>query len=333
MSMAVRMWRQPTEVTMKRTTVLMILLSLMCLARSSGAEIAFLKGGHIFVAEADGKNARQVDGDPRPKGHLTWDSSRKYFSYLVRPFNDEIARGVVVDSTGKKVSEFSIRPANRIGGSLLFRFVDEVTWTSDGKLRVWGSVNPSNCEMFDLDIMTGGESNEQFWKCDTFFLSPDGKHTAALRPVAHFSSEPRYDGVSLDNNDAFTAYNSKRMFLPAGPVWSPDSKQLAVLEQDGLTGEAAVTILLLDGTYTRIPIPVSILEHPAIAWVGTRVVAGEGSDSVQIDSVTKRLGPMTFDVADDITRVGTEQRQREAAKEHVDAVVKKLGGQGSILLQ
>jgi hypothetical protein len=321
---------------MKRISLLIAVLPAAIMSGSSH-RIAFLRSDHIFVADDDGKNPRQLDSDPRPKGLLSWDSSRNYFSYLVQPVGGEKARAVVIDGAGKQVSEISIRPEGEHESAGLFRFVEGVSWTLDGKMRVWGSVNPSNCEMFDIDIATGRESNGQYWECGTFSLSPDGKHMAGLAPVQHFARfEERFQVVWLDNEDRFYIPNSepRPVFIPAGPAWSPDSKKLAVLERDAASGEAAIRILLLvDGSTTRIPVPVSILEHPAIAWVGTRVVAGEGPDLVQVDSVTKRLGPVTFDTADELTRMATGRRQKKATQDQIDAVVKKLGGKEAILLQ
>jgi hypothetical protein len=319
---------------MKRASLLIAMLPGVIASASSHGNIAFLRGSHVFISDGDGNNPRQLDADPRPKGLLSWDSSRNYFSYLVPRVSGEMSRVVVIDGAGKQVSEISIRPAGERESLGLFRGVEGVSWTQDGKLRVWGSINPSNCEMFDLDIATGRESHGHLWECGTFSLSPDGKHTAGLAPVQQFATdEERFEIVSLDNKMRFYVHNSKPMFIPAGPAWSPDSQKVAVLEKDASTGEAAVTILLLDGTITRVPVPASILEHPAITWLGARVVAGEGADSVQVDSVTKRLGPVTFDVADEVTRTATERRQKKATQDQIDAVVKKLGGKEAILLQ
>jgi hypothetical protein len=96
------------------------------------------------------------------------------------------------------------------------------------------------------------------------------------------------------------------------------------------TGEAAVVFLTLARLATRVPVPASVLDSPAIEWIGSKVVAGEGDKAIQIDPLTKQISGVTSDVSDEIARTEGEKREAEATRAKVDDLVKRLGGREGI---
>lgn len=313
---------------------LVMLVGLSSGSAATDLGITFIKDDHIFIADSSGTNLKQVDSDPRRKGMLRVDKNGKRFSYFVDPQNDEKGRLVVINSAGGEVAEVAIRPVTDppTGG---MNTLEDAQWTTDGKIRIFGSINPSKCEMFDLDFVTGTESNGQTGVCGTFISSPDGKHTAERGLFNHFvASEERVNTIGLDGTeDFYYGVDDKAFAILAGPMWSPDSLYISAIRKLLATGEGSVVIIDLKGTSTLIPLPETVLEHPAITWVGNYVIAGEGSDAVQIDSTTNQIGSVTSEIADKLAQRADARHQSAAKTSQIEHVVKRAGGREGIALQ
>ena len=302
-------------------------------------QIAFLKDGHIFVADIEGRDIRQLDHDDRSKGTILWDGVRKRLAYSVSSLKGEKARLVLVDLTGRQITEFAIRPITDPPTEGL-RFAEKMAWTLDGRIRVTGEINPSNCELFDYDLSTGDESKDQFGRCGTFVPSPDGKHIAELALVDQFTDEEhRFDHVDLDGKGFFDFKDMMYtglpydIHIPISPVWSSDSQHIAVLEKRAATGETAVVIIGLDRGTTRIAVPASMLEDPEIDWTGSMIVVGRGANAIQVDPMTKSITPVTSNTVDDLKRRAAKQSALAAIRKRVDDVVLRLGAREGVALE
>lgn len=264
---------------------------------------------------------------------LRWDSHRGCISYLVpKEHDNEMAIIVELDAAGNIVMQ---TPIPYDGG---YRFIEDFEWLPNGKARLGGSANPRNCGQVDLNPETGEESNGQAGKCGSFARSPDDKHTAELGLMNMTDDEHSFDTVDIDSQgfvnlrrDLYVG-GGYDVFIPAGPIWSPDSQSVVFLEKRADTGEAGVVFLTLADVATRVAVPASVLDNPAIAWVGSKVIAGEGDKAVQIDPITKRMGPVTSDVSDEVVRRAAVKRDKENWKAELDARVKQLGGREGILI-
>ncbi len=305
--------------------------------------IAFIKEDHIFIADSDGNNVRQIDSDSRGKGMLRWDAARNRLAYFVHPVGGEKARLVVIGIGGNTIAEAVIRPPSNPPTEGM-RGVEQLEWLANGKAWIGGSINPSNCEMFDFDIQTAEESNWVFGKCGSFGRSPDGKHIAKLGAGNHFVPEDqRFDAVVLDQEDLpadlkapgrylYTG-GAYKVFVLAGPVWSPDSRNIVVLEKRAATGEAAAVILTLDGSATRIPVAPSFLDHPSIRWLGGKIIVGNANDSIQIEPTTRKVTGLAPEMSDQLSRVAQSEQNTRANRSHAETVVRRLGGSDPILLE
>ena len=316
-------------------TVITLILAASAAVPGHSEQVAFIKDNHVYVSNDEGGVARQVDADPRPKTDLGWDRKRKRISYFVER-DTSLARLVLVDLNGRQVADIKIRPDLKPPAGFM-RFVEKSLWLPDGRLRLVGSINPSNCEQFDFDVASEEESNIQYGYCAGIETSPDGKHTAEISPVNQFvPEEERFQILLLDNNDLY--FGEKRtadqaMFILAGPVWASDSQTIAILERKAVTGEAAVTFVKLNGQFMRIPVPRSVLDSRVLKWVGTKVVAGTpGVDELQIDAETGHIGGVTAEVQDQLSRRVAKQRATEIRRKNIAAAIDHLGGKEGISL-
>ncbi len=308
-------------------------------ARAEGNKIAFLKGVHVFVAEADGKNAKQIDSDQRRKALLRWDVANQHFAYVADPNGDEKARFVTIDLSGKIIRDVPIRPPTDPPTSGM-QYIERLEFLPDGKIRIGGSFTPWNCEAFDLDLGTGKESNGQIGKCGTFALSPDGKHYAACATIPQTDDEHRFDTVEIDGwrsrNGPLASYSGTShsresgIFVLAGPAWSPDSRRAAVIEKRSTDQQLSVTILSLAGDVRRVRVASGLSEHPTISWFGSKIVAGEGIDAVAIDPVEERLETVPFEVSDELAHRVRVREEGKVSREKLEAVVRKLGGRDGV---
>ena len=80
-------------------------LALAPLASAGSAQvpdsIAFIKGDHVFIANGNGTNLRQIDKDSRRKSSLRWDPRRQRLGYLAHRVSNELSRLVVIDLKGE----------------------------------------------------------------------------------------------------------------------------------------------------------------------------------------------------------------------------------------
>ena len=307
------------------------------LPAATDGSIAFLKGSaELYITDANGRNPRRLDHDPRGKSMLRWDGYRNRISYLVAGEHGEAGEKAIIvelDAGGNAVMEAPIPQ------DVNMRFVEDFDWQPNGKARLGGSMNPRNCILEDLDPANGIITNWQAGECGSFVRSPDGNHTAELGPTAQTDDEHRFEVVDIDSR-MFASLASKALyrgggqevFIPGGPVWSPDSQSVVFLEKRAGTGEAAIIFLTLDGVAARVPVPAFVLDHPMISWVGSKVVVGEGANALEIDAVTKQTSAVTSNTSDEISRNASTKRQAEAVRANVDDLVKRLGGREGILL-
>lgn len=294
--------------------------------------IAFLKGNDIYVTDTNGRNPHQVGSDPRAKRTLRWDPYRTKISYLVHGTGDEMARIVEVDPKGNKTMEVPIPHDEGM------RFVEDFDWLPNGKARLGGSANPRNCILEDLDPQTGEVTNGQAGKCNSFARSPDDMHIAELGLMNMTDDEHAFDTVDIDSQGFRTLRRDlyvgggHEVFIPAGPIWSPDSQSVVFLEKRSDTSEAGVVFLTLGGIATRVAVPALVLDNPSIAWIGSKVVVGEGNKAVQIDPVTKQVSAITSDISDENARRVNARKAVEAERTTVDDLVKRMGGREGILV-
>jgi len=304
-----------------------------CLSGATEERVALLKGQDIVITDISGRSLAKLTNDARRKGNLRWLPDGERLSYLVDDPEGAKGRLVVVDLNGKVAKEVPIR---RPGSSHFeFRFIQSVEWVNSRRVRIEASHSPKNGEQFDLDVESGEESNWQFGYGGSFVASPDDKHVAYLGLVAMGPDEERTDSVEIDHESVVYVGEGPPQTRPgirvlAGPVWCSDSKRVAFLERTRGTGDAAVTVLSVTGSFQRMPVPGHILDTPEVVCTDGRVVAGAGPGAVLVDPETKRIGNVTPDVQDRLQQQASTDRRRQEFLRTVDAIVRRIGGREGV---
>jgi len=293
---------------------------------AAGERIALLKDNAILLLASDGQVASKLEGDSRPKTVLRWLPDGQRLSYLVPDNSGAKARLVVMGLTGTVLKEVAIRPVTDPPTEGL-RFIEELSWVTARKVRVAGSINPENCEMFDLDVETAQESNWQTGECGSFTASPDGKHIAYLDAME--TDDERRDSVGIDNDKVIYS-DGGRMAVLAGPAWSPDSSQVAILEKRADSGEFAVTTVSTGGHTDTIPIPKYLGDHPSLVFVDSRVVVRSATESVLVDPRNKSAGAVPDDMRSKLEQTDRARQGAADSEKDLERVIQRLGAREGV---
>jgi len=264
----------------------------------------------VIVLDTSGKVIAELMDDLRPKNKLRWLPDGGHLSYMVEPKDGAMARLAIIDLRGRILKEVSIRPRTNPPIEVM-RFVEDITWITARKIRVQGSVNPRNCEMFDLDIDTGKESNWQVGQCYSFVASPDDKHIAYLTGHPIVPDEELEDAVEMDDERVTYPDRNSSIRVLARPVWCPDSRRVAFIERQKLSGETALTILSVTSDFKKIGLPAHLAEGATIRWINSRIVVQSDRGSVLVDPDNTTMTMVTPDVQPRLEQiVKTEQRTK-----------------------
>ena len=306
---------------------------LLLSTETRGDDIAFVKDNDILLTDFTGKNVRELKtDDPRDKALLRWDASRRRLSYLADRSDKEVAHLVVIDLSGKILTEAAIPPITDPPEASL-RFVDELWWLPNGQVRVMGSVNPMNCVLFDEDIETQTASNWHDGVCGQFKPSPDGKHMISQHKNYPAAEEDQVDFMQLDDKEGFYNGNDpKGVFWLAGPEWSADSQKIALIEKEATTGEVSLVILTLTGDVTRIAVTISMSENAAVMWDGDKVVVSNGHDSIVVASRTKYITAANSTQKKMLQRASSKRHDASSKAKLVQQVVRDLHGRDGVAL-
>ncbi len=312
---------------MRKVTRLIIIGLTLAGARLAGStDVAFLRGTDVVIVSEDGASTLELRADARPKGKLRWLPWGNRLSYIVKSQAGGKARLVVIDLTGQIVKEIEIRPLTDPPTEGL-RFVEDIDWVSEDVARIGGSINPKNCEIFDLSLESQKESNWQMGACGTFAYSPDGKHIAYSALEGYGPTEVGLAPIEIDGRTAY------RPSLADGPiispvVWSPDSLLLAFVEQ----GEAiaSVCIVALDKSAQVVHSPFRGIDGPPAWSAGRPVVRAEGSVyAVDLTRGAFLLAPDA--IVEELGILTASRLRREELSRNTLELARRLGGREWVL--
>ena len=111
----------------------------------------------------------------------------------------------------------------------------------------------------------------------------------------------------------------------AGPSWLAKSSRVAVIEKRVITGEVAGTFLSVTGATRTVPLPNAIADHPELVVVGTKVVAGEGSNRLLVDPAQGTFGPVDFEVSEPLEKARVAGERRKIVEERTTELMRRLG--------
>lgn len=120
-------------------------------------KVCFVKDGQVYVANADGLQARRVSTDEGVKAMPKWSPDGERIVYLdTKREPNSLGVLVVVDVNGSAVGRYPVSTVaadgTEIGG---MRFVESIGWMDSSHVFAEGSANPHAGEYRAIDVASG----------------------------------------------------------------------------------------------------------------------------------------------------------------------------------
>jgi hypothetical protein len=293
-------------------------------AQAQQAEVALLKDVDettvIILVDEHHKELARLTGDQRRKSDLRWVPDGERLSYHVADPNGALVRLVIVDLKGEILKEIPIEPNDPEVWRP--RFIQDIVWLTERKFRVFGSYNQWNYVTYDVDCETGAISNQLVGQGD-FIDSPDGKNTAYLSETLGGPDEQRYETIEIEvhalgprvRDPAHYTGPDKGVFrVVAGPIWSEDSKRVALIEKMLTTDEAVLGFLSVDGRSDRVPLPSHFDSTATLTWLGDNLAVRDDTEMLVVNYRQKRLVRANAEL---VTKVEAQlQAKKQKAESH-----------------
>ena len=193
----------------------------------------------------------------------------------------ERERIVVYTSVGVRVavaSVWTVQPDGAIRAGI--RGCERWGWVDAARVFCEGTINPSTSIYLVFDASTGRELDEGIG--GRFTWSPDRKHLANHGNVPHFSSwEEKSDSLEVDGKEVYPndEEGKKRHWFLTDPVWSIDSRRVAVVDYERTSKRLFLVVRPLAAKATEYPLPWTISadeDAPAptfsVRWQATGVI-------------------------------------------------------------
>ena len=247
---------------MKKLLILAIFLIYANAAYAvSGISAVWVQNNEIFISTGSGGQV-QLTHNALPKDNPVFSKDGSMIAFTEQtPQNVALDSLVVIDTFGNRIHKFLIHPVDPsdpnavIGG---MRFVERITWLTNSKIAVAGSIDPSSVETNTFDISSGKELESEDNITDGFpVYSPDGLHYAFVAGVPHFTAwndqEPEFD---IDNNQRIYPPTGTQAHFITNPAWSADSQNLAIVAMGSNNTSNIVIWHIGDAQPSLVPIPI-----------------------------------------------------------------------------
>lgn len=120
-------------------------------------KVCFIKGGQVYVANADGSGAIKVSTGDAKKAMPKWSPDGQRIVYLdteAKP--NSLGELVVVDAKGSMLGRYPVSTISADGTRIEgMRFVERIGWMDRFRLFAGGSVNPYSGEFRTIEIGSG----------------------------------------------------------------------------------------------------------------------------------------------------------------------------------
>jgi hypothetical protein len=321
----------PAAVLNKETKVMYRLLKIICfgvalavvgLPLRAQEKVALLRDQSILLLSVNHTIANELSVDTRHKSKLRWLPDGGHLSYLVSDEHGALARLVITTFQGEISREVPIRPITDPPTEGM-RFIEDISWLGSKTVRVEGSINPRNCEIFDFDPEERREFNWRAGACGSFVLSPDGTHTAYLGIQRQSPQEEQRDSVHIDDRVMYDGGGQIQVI--SGPTWARDSSKVATIERRADTGEVAVTTLTVTGGVVRVPLPQDLGDAFSLVLVDSQVVVRTSTALVAVDTAHKSLGALTDDLLGKLNAQDEMRQKAQQSKKVIDGIVREFG--------
>lgn len=307
------------------------IIAVSSVAADSRIRAVFVKGNEIYRVNADGSDAQQLTSDQVPKSLPHWSRDGKKIAFIEGVDKSLGLAGLrVIDDNGNEKARVLVRPKGDIPIEGM-RYVEELKWMGSDRVLIGGSVNQNNAEYTIVQLPNGKEIMS--FLCDAFSAksSPDGQHVACWGEITPSTPDAdRFENLTVDGSQVFPL-DGEQIHIFSMPVWTEDSKSLAILVQRA-DHQPQALVWSLGGKITTYPI-LSKLQLPypptwveghitgvALFWENGRLYFENGSEILTVDPAS---GAMSKPVMQQLVR---SPSRREAAKRSLSAVVQRLGG-------
>jgi hypothetical protein len=282
------------------------LLLLSVTAATAAVPTLEVRGSEIWLVR-EGQE-RQLTRDGKPKGSAVLSPSQRQVAYV-----DGSTGIVVIDAEGRRIRSF--HPAAEINSPSPCNAIVDLQWRSEKVLAAECHVNPSVSEYVETEVETG-RTVRDLWGYD-FVPAPDGKAVAHVAAYPHFAAPfAQTNSLQLDETTVYPLPQGTRPVAQKGmglapdvvkvrgrtysgihefvhrPVWSPDSKRVALVDctydwtaatasaQSAAEGsesnrKCSLAVVARDGKFQVFPIAGggrSALPKSAISWRGSNRV-------------------------------------------------------------
>ena len=224
--------------------MLRALLLLSTAAASAAVPTVEVRDSEVWLVR-EGQE-RQLTRDGKAKASAVLSPAQRQVAYV------EGATGIVViDAEGRRIRAF--HPAAEINSPSPCNAIVDLSWRSEKVLAVECHVNPSLSEYVETEVETG-RTLRDLWGYD-FVPSPDGKAVAHVAAYPHFSAPfAQSNYLQMDETTVYPLPPGSRPVTHKGmgqepevvqvrgrtyagihefihePVWSPDSKRIALVD-------------------------------------------------------------------------------------------------------
>jgi hypothetical protein len=308
----------------RRVVIAIISIAVGALANSSPARMVFLRNSELFTIDGDGENLHQLTEDQIGKRFPMWAPSGERIAYLAYPEHDPeeaFAHVCIIDKGGKPLKDIAFRPKS-YGFWVGMRFVEQMRWISNDRILLSGSMNPSAVENTILDADTGKEITSCFCDGSSLSLSPDGRHSACLGLIPHFTQfEGRDENLEIDGKRVFPAPQKRVQILSRQPVWSDGSDAVVVVAQ--AEQETLAVIWRSNSGVKTYQWPADIPAYASTDWRGkTFYILGGGRAIYWLNEEKGEFLPIS---PSSPMPAGLESKQSQVPEYNAKQIANKLG--------
>lgn len=255
---------------------------------SAAEKVAYVKDSEVFVADDSTPEGQQVTNNGVPKWLVRWSPSGQFLAFMEMT-DSSLAKGrlVVVNSSGEVRMKTLIHEVKgpQIAG---LRWVEELTWFTDDSIGVYGSFNPTHCELIILKPSAGVVLQNVALDCGSFAVSPDGEHVVYLQAVESGPDNRRRDFVLLDRELSLLPPNEASPITVVGiPQWSADSSRIAYVAKTTDDGSVNVVVADKTGVVSKQEVSPSFGDKTELAWSADSLVVGGDNLTIVMDPVAR----------------------------------------------
>lgn len=288
--------------------------------------VVFVKGGQVFSATLDGQGLQQITSGGAFKRSPRLSPDGKLIAFAQKSQNPgTLAEIGIVSVAGEPIKVIPFRPPTPIpvGG---MRFIEEIEWVGPDRLAVSGSVNPENCEYVVVDLTSREEVEHNPGACTSFVRSPDGQHLASfLPPGIGVAEDQRSRGLQIDNRIVYRPDKRNIRFIDP-PAWSPNSKQIAVIERSVDSGARRVVVAWRLENAVALTLSGDTADAERVRWLDGSLYVGGHNAAYRVDLQARQLVIAGLDAQQAFTAAEAADQKRAEIAKKTEAVIRRLGG-------